>query len=123
MNSVVSPKAVAAQLTDYWSPRVVAELDDSFVKVAKIKGTLAWHTHEGEDELFYVLKGNLKIEFEGSVVELTEGETYVVPKGVPHNPVAEEECLIMLIEKKSTLHTGDVITPMTRTIGEQLHPV
>jgi mannose-6-phosphate isomerase-like protein (cupin superfamily) len=123
MNSVVSPKAVAAQLADYWSPRVVAELDDSFVKVAKIKGTLAWHTHEGEDELFYVLKGNLKIEFEGSVVELTEGETYVVPKGVPHNPVAEEECLIMLIEKKSTLHTGDVITPMTRTIGEQLQPV
>ena len=123
MNSVVSPKAVAAQLTDYWSPRVVAELDDSFVKVAKIKGTLAWHTHEGEDELFYVLKGNLKIEFEGSFVELTEGETYVVPKGVPHNPIAKEECLIMLIEKKSTLHTGDVVTPMTRTIDEQLHPV
>ena len=123
MNSVVSPKAVAAQLTDYWSPRVVAELDDSFVKVAKIKGTLAWHTHEGEDELFYVLKGNLKIEFEGSFVELTEGETYVVPKGVPHNPIAKEECLIMLIEKKSTLHTGDVVTPMTRTIDEQLQPV
>ena len=63
MNSVVSPKAVAEQLTDYWSPRVVAELDDSFVKVAKIKGTLVWHAHESEDELFYVLKGNLRIEF------------------------------------------------------------
>ena len=123
MNSVVSPKAVAAQLTDYWSPRVVAELDDSFVKVAKVKGTLAWHAHESEDELFYVLKGNLRIEFKGSTVELAEGDTYVVPKGVPHNPVAEEECLIMLIEKKSTLHTGEVITPMTRTIGEQLHSV
>jgi mannose-6-phosphate isomerase-like protein (cupin superfamily) len=123
VNSAVSPKTIAAQLTDYWSPRVVAELDDSFIKVAKIKGTLAWHAHEGEDELFYVLKGNLKIEFERSTVELAEGETYVVPKGILHNPVAEEECLIMLIEKKSTLHTGKVITPMTRTIDEQLRPV
>jgi mannose-6-phosphate isomerase-like protein (cupin superfamily) len=123
MNSVVSPKTIAARLTDYWSPRVVAELDDSFVKVAKIKGSLAWHAHEGEDELFYVLQGNLRIEFDGSCVSLAEGDTYVVPKGVRHNPVAEEECLIMLIERKTTLHTGDVVTEMTRTISEQLIPL
>lgn len=113
----------AASLTEYWSPRVVAEFDDSYVKVAKLQGSLAWHSHEHEDEVFFVLKGHLRIELEGSAVELPEGALYVVPKGVRHNPVAEQECHIMLIEKKSTLHTGSEVTEKTRSLAEQLRPI
>jgi mannose-6-phosphate isomerase-like protein (cupin superfamily) len=119
----VSPKAVAAALTELWSPRVVGEIDDAYVKVAKVHGSLAWHSHENEDELFLILKGHLRIEMEGETVELNEGEMFVVPKGVRHNPVAEEECHILLIEKKTTQHTGDVKTEKTRSLAEQLRPV
>jgi mannose-6-phosphate isomerase-like protein (cupin superfamily) len=101
----------------------VAELDDSYIKVAKVLGSLAWHSHDNEDELFFVLRGKLRIELESGVVELNEGEAFVVPKGVRHNPVADEECHIMLIERKSTLHTGNESTPRTRTIDEQLRPL
>jgi mannose-6-phosphate isomerase-like protein (cupin superfamily) len=122
MPDPVSPKSVAASLTEFWSPRVVAEVDDSYVKVAKIKGTLAWHSHDDEDELFFILKGRLRIEMESGAVELAEGDTFVVPKGVRHNPVAEEECHVMLIERKSTLHTGSEVTDKTRSIADQLRP-
>jgi len=74
MSEVVSPKQVAASLTEHWSPRVVAELDDSYVKVAKVQGTLAWHSHENEDELFYILKGSLTIELQDKTVVLYEGD-------------------------------------------------
>lgn len=116
----VSPKAVAASLTEYWSPRVIAEVDDAYVKVAKVKGTLAWHAHDAEDELFLVLAGRLRIELEDRTVELGEGDAFVVPKGARHNPVADDECLLMLIERKTTRHTGDVVTDKTRSIAEQL---
>lgn len=123
MPSISSPKQVAASLTELWSPRVVAEVDDAYIKVAKVRGSLAWHSHENEDELFLVLKGRLRIEMEDGAVELGEGEMYVVPKGVRHNPVAEQECHIMLIERKTTLHTGDVVTDKTRSLAEQLRPL
>lgn len=123
MQEIVSPAKVAATLSELWSPRVVAELDDSFVKVAKVHGSLAWHSHENEDELFYILKGSLTIEMEGKTVVLREGEAFVVPKGVRHNPIAEHECHIMLIERKSTLHTGSEITDKTRSLADQLRPV
>jgi mannose-6-phosphate isomerase-like protein (cupin superfamily) len=123
MNDVVSLGQIAASLTELWSPRVVGEIDDSYVKVAKVHGSLAWHSHEGEDEMFVVLKGRLRIEMESGAVELGEGDMYVVPKGVRHNPVAEQECCILLIEKKSTLHTGDVVTEKTRSISDQMRPV
>jgi mannose-6-phosphate isomerase-like protein (cupin superfamily) len=123
MAKAVSPGSVAAGLTELWSPRVVAEVDDAYIKVAKVKGSLAWHSHEDEDELFLVLKGRLRIEMEAGTVELKEGELFVVPKGVRHNPVAEEECQVLLVERKSTLHTGDVVTEKTRSIAEQLRPV
>jgi mannose-6-phosphate isomerase-like protein (cupin superfamily) len=102
---------------------VVAVVDDAYVKVAKVHGSLAWHSHENEDELFLVLKGHLRIEMESGSVELGEGDMFVVPKGVRHNPVAENECHLMLIERKSTLHTGDVVTENTRSLAEQLRPV
>ncbi|AIZ64857.1 cupin [Hymenobacter sp. DG25B] len=113
----------AASLTEYWSPRVVAEFEDSYVKVAKVHGSLAWHSHEQEDEVFFILKGHLRIELETGAVELPEGALYVVPKGVRHNPVAEQECHIMLIEKKSTLHTGSEVTEKTRSLADQLRPL
>jgi len=120
MTNVVSPAHVAASLTELWSPRVIGEVDDAYVKVAKVQGSLAWHSHENEDELFLVLKGSLKLEMEDEVVELGEGEMYVIPKGVRHNPVADQECHLLLIERKSTLHTGDVVTEKTRSVAEQL---
>src|SRR5262249_25859667 len=120
MNEVVAPAAVAAKLNDHWSPSVIAEVDDSYVKVAKVKGTLTWHSHDREDELFLVLKGTLRIEMEDRSVTLGAGELFVVPKGVRHNPVADEECHILLFERKSTAHTGDVVMERTRSITEQL---
>lgn len=123
MTEVVSPATVAAGLTELWSPRVVAELDDSYVKVAKVQGTLAWHSHDDEDELFYILKGTLTIEMEDRTVVLNQGDTFVVPKGVRHNPIAEQECHLMLIERKSTLHTGNEVTEKTRSVADQLRPV
>lgn len=123
MSNVTSPKQVAASLVELWSPRVVAEVDDAYIKVAKVHGSLAWHSHENEDELFLILKGALRIEMEDGNVELKEGEMFVVPKGVRHNPVAEQECHLMLIERKTTLHTGDTVTEKTRSLAEQLRPV
>ena len=123
MPQVVSPEKAAAALTELWSPRVIAELDDSYVKVAKIKGSLTWHKHDSEDELFYILKGSLRIEMEDRTVELGPGEAFVVPKGVRHNPIAEQECHIMLIERKTTLHTGTEVTDKTRSLAEQLRPL
>jgi aspartate racemase len=118
-----SPQKVAASLTELWSPRVVAEVDDAYVKVAKVRGSLAWHSHDNEDELFFILKGHLRIEMDGHTVGLDEGELYLVPKGVRHNPVADEECHLLLIERKSTLHTGNVATEKTRSLAEQLRPI
>jgi mannose-6-phosphate isomerase-like protein (cupin superfamily) len=118
-----SPAQIAASLSEFWSPRVIAEVDDSYIKVAKVSGSLAWHSHENEDELFLVLKGHLRIEMEDRTVELGEGEMFVVPKGVRHNPIAEHECHLMLIERKTTQHTGDTVTEKTRSLADQLRAV
>jgi mannose-6-phosphate isomerase-like protein (cupin superfamily) len=120
MTKVLSPGKIAASLTELWSPRIIAEVDEAYIKVAKVQGSLAWHSHENEDELFYVLKGRLRIEMEDRTVEIGEGEMFVVPKGVRHNPVAGEECQLMLIERKSTQHTGDTIMEKTRSLADQL---
>jgi mannose-6-phosphate isomerase-like protein (cupin superfamily) len=120
MKPPVHPPTLAAALPDLWSPRVVAEFDDYYVKVAKVQGSFVWHAHEHEDELFHILKGTLRIEFESGPIELTAGDVFVVPKGVRHNPIAVEECHLMLIEKKSTLHTGDVVHERTKSIDAQL---
>ena len=118
-----SPRQIASALTELWSPRVIAEVDDSYVKVAKVKGVFGWHAHEHEDELFLILAGRLRIEMEDGAVDLGEGDVYVVPKGKRHNPIAEEECQVLLIERKSTLHTGDMPSEKTRSIADQLRPV
>ncbi len=123
MSHPVSPQHIAASLAELWSPRVVGEVDDAYIKVAKVHGALAWHSHDEEDELFFVLKGQLRIEMEQRTVVLGEGEMFVVPKGVRHNPVADDACHLMLIERKSTLHTGTLNTAKTRSLAEQLRPL
>jgi len=93
---------------EYWVPYIVGELNDSYVKVDKLKGEFVWHKHESEDELFLVKKGKLLIKLRDKDVWLDEGEFIIIPKGVEHKPVADEEVHVVLIEPKSTLNTGDV---------------
>ena len=114
------PRALAANLTRLWSPRVIGSLDDNYIKVAKVCGELVWHSHDEQDELFFVLQGHLRLRLPDRDVELGPGELFVVPKGVQHLPVADEECLLMLIERKDTAHTGEVVSDRTRSIEEQL---
>lgn len=101
---------------DHWSPKIVGELNDSYIKLAKLKGEFVWHHHDDEDELFFVVKGNLLIKFKDKEVRLEEGEFMVIPKGVEHLPVAEQEVCVMLIEPKTTLNTGNIINE--RTVAE-----
>lgn len=118
-----SPLHVASGLTELWSPRVVGSFDDNFVKVAKVQGVFGWHRHPDEDELFYILKGQLRIDLRHGAVTLEAGQMFVVPKGVEHCPVAEQECLLMLIERKTTAHSGDTTNAHSRSIDEQLRPL
>jgi mannose-6-phosphate isomerase-like protein (cupin superfamily) len=97
-----------SKFTDYYNPRIVGELNDSHVKVVKLKGEFVWHHHENEDELFLVVKGELRMCLRDGDVVIRAGEFFIVPRGVEHMPVAEEETDIVLIEPKSTLNTGNV---------------
>jgi mannose-6-phosphate isomerase-like protein (cupin superfamily) len=92
---------------EHWSPRIVGELNDSYVKLAKLKGEFVWHQHENEDELFLVVKGRLQIKLRDRELLIKEGEFVIIPKGVEHCPVAAEEVQVLLLEPKSTLNTGD----------------
>jgi mannose-6-phosphate isomerase-like protein (cupin superfamily) len=98
---------------EHWSPRIVGALNDSYVKLAKLQGEFIWHHHEVEDELFYVVKGRLLIKFKDKDVWLNEGEFIIVPRGVEHKPVAEQEVHVMLLEPKTTINTGDVESERT----------
>jgi mannose-6-phosphate isomerase-like protein (cupin superfamily) len=108
------------QVTDHWSPHIIGKVNDQYVKVAKLKGQLAWHKHDHEDEMFIVVYGRLVIQLEEKEAILNPGDFYVVPKNTMHNPMAEEECGIVLIETTTTLHTGNVQTSLTKSIREQL---
>ena len=109
------------KISSYFSPRILSEVNDQYVKLAKIKGEdIPWHNHKNEDELFYIIEGSLlmEIENEPSFI-MNSGDLFIVPKGINHRVSATEECLIMLIETKSTQHTGDVITSITKSIENQ----
>src|SRR4030095_10547045 len=93
---------------DYWNPRIIGELNGQEVKLVKVRGEFVWHDHKNEDELFLIIKGKLKIEFRDRIVELNEGEMIIIPHGVEHKPIAEEEVHMMLFEPKSTINTGDI---------------
>jgi mannose-6-phosphate isomerase-like protein (cupin superfamily) len=101
------------RFADQWSPKIVADLNDSHVKLAKVQGEFVWHQHADEDELFVVIRGELTIELRDGEVTLGPGELVVIPKGVEHRPVAREEVHLMLIEPKGIRHTGDVMTERT----------
>ncbi len=92
---------------EHWSPRIAGELNDSHIKLAKLHGEFVWHQHENEDEMFLIVKGKLLIKLRDRDLWLNEGEFVIIPKGVEHCPVAEEEVHVMLLEPKSTLNTGD----------------
>ncbi len=100
---------------EYWSPKIAGEINDSYVKLVKLKGEFVWHQHENEDEMFLVVKGKLLIKFRDKDVWLNEGEFLIVPKGVEHMPVAEEEVHVLLLEPKTTLNTGDQVNEKTVT--------
>ena len=101
------------RFADHWSPKVVADLNDNHVLLAKVQGEFVWHQHTDEDELFLVLQGELTIELRDGQVTLGPGELVVIPKGTEHRPVARDEAHLMLIEPKVTRHTGDVVTDRT----------
>ena len=100
-------------LSDYWSPKVIAEMNDYQFKIARVKGEFVWHKHEQTDEVFIILEGRMQIMFREETIDLVEGEMYVVPKGVDHKPFADEECKIMLVEPRGVVNTGSIINDLT----------
>ncbi|WP_194849941.1 cupin domain-containing protein [Nonlabens antarcticus] len=106
--------------SETWTPKIISELNGQQVKLAKLHGEFVWHNHEHEDELFYIIKGMLKIEFRDKVVELKEGEMIVIPAGVDHKPIALEEVHVMLIEPAAIKHTGNVQHELTKDKLERI---
>ncbi|MFT5244386.1 MAG: mannose-6-phosphate isomerase-like protein (cupin superfamily) [Psychroserpens sp.] len=100
-------------INDLWTPKVIAELNGQQVKISKVKGEFVWHDHKDEDELFIILKGTLKMMFRDRTIIVNEGEMIMVPKGIEHKPVADEEVWMMLFEPQNTKHTGDTISEFT----------
>jgi mannose-6-phosphate isomerase-like protein (cupin superfamily) len=106
-SGVINIAEKLAKFSDLWSPRVVAEMNDYQFKLVKIKGDFVWHDHKDTDEVFLVLKGSMGIEFRDGIVRLSEGEMYVVRKGVEHKPFAADECHLLLVEPRGVVNTGD----------------
>lgn len=100
--------------SEHWSPKIVGELNGQHVKLAKLKGEFVWHKHDEEDELFFVVKGSLKMEYRDRTIEVNKNEFLIVPRGVEHKPVAKEEVWVMLFEPTSTLNTGDAKSDLTK---------
>jgi mannose-6-phosphate isomerase-like protein (cupin superfamily) len=109
-----------SSFTDHWSPKIVGTVNDTDVKVVKVKGEFVWHAHENEDELFYVVKGQLVIELRDGEVVLDPGEFVVIPRGVEHRPVAKDEVELLLIEKGTIDHTGGVDDPRRVAVFEKI---
>ena len=109
-----------AQFNDHWNPRIIGELNKQHIKLAKIKGEFIWHKHDDEDEMFLVLKGTLKIEFRDRTETIQENEIIIVPKGVEHKPIADQEVSIMLFEPVTTINTGTLENERTRKNLESL---
>lgn len=115
-------KSKFADINEYFSPKVIGEVNDVFVKIAKIKGDdIPWHNHKEEDELFYIIEGSLLFEIENQEsFTMKEGDLFIIKRGINHKVSAKEECKIMLIENKTTAHTGEVESTITKSIEEQL---
>jgi len=115
-------KQLFPQIKGYFSPKIIGEVNDAYVKITRVKGDdVPWHTHDNEDELFYIFKGSLAMEIEKAEnFTLDEGELFIVPKGTRHRVSSVEECWILLIENKTTRHTGNVQSSITKSIEEQM---
>ena len=109
-----------AAFDEHWSPKIIGQVNDCHVKLAKLKGEFIWHTHDDEDEMFLVVKGRLTMRFRDKSVEVGEGEIIIVPRGVEHLPVAEEETHVLLFEPASTLNTGNIRNERTIDAPEHL---
>ena len=120
MTNKVDLNEKLSMVTDYWTPKIVGELNNQHVKIAKLKGSFVWHHHDNEDELFMVLKGKLKIHLKEKTVHLNEGEFFIVPRGVEHKPAADEEVHILLFEPAGTLNTGNITNEMTVSDPESI---
>lgn len=116
----INLKSKFSLFNDYWSPKVVGELNGQQVKLVRFKGPFVWHHHENEDELFYVVKGSFDMEFQDKTITLNEGEMIIVPRGVEHRPNAHEEVEIMLFEPATTLNTGNIENERTIKNLQQL---
>lgn len=120
MIKTINIKEKFSLFNEYWSPKIIADLNDSQIKLAKVHGEFVWHKHDHEDELFLVTKGILKIELKNQILNINEGEMVIIPKGVEHKPVAVEEVHIMLIELKGTINTGNVEDVKTKITEEYI---
>ena len=109
----INIKQKFSKFSEYWSPKVLAVMNDYEFKIARIKGEFIWHNHTETDEVFIVIEGSMKILLKGKTIQLSEGDLYVVPKGTDHKPVAEKECKLMLVELKGTKNTGSETHKLT----------
>lgn len=109
----VNIKEKLSKFSEHWSPKIVGEINDSYVKVVKLQGEFVWHKHDDEDEMFLVIKGTLTIKLRTEDITLEEGEFFIIPKGIEHMPVAENEVHVLLFEPKTTLNTGNVSNERT----------
>jgi mannose-6-phosphate isomerase-like protein (cupin superfamily) len=107
LSEKINLKEKYSKFTKYWSPGIIAEMNDYHFKLAKIKGEFIWHDHKHTDETFIVIEGEMILKFRDAEVKLSKGEMYVVPKGVEHKPCAESECKILVVEPKGVINTGD----------------
>ena len=111
--AAIDLKEKFTRFDEYWSPKIIAQMNDYHFKIAKIQGEFVWHKHENTDEAFIVVAGEMRIEFRDGVVHLKTGEMYIVPKGVEHKPVADQECHILMVELAGTVNIGDAGGDMT----------
>ncbi|WP_409250884.1 cupin domain-containing protein [Bacillus sp. SCS-153A] len=109
----INIKEKLSKFTEHWSPKVVAEMNDYQFKLVKVQGDFVWHAHKDTDEVFIVIEGEMSIEFRDGEVKLTQGEMFVVPKGIEHKPYAQDECHIMLVEPKGVVNTGEAEGELT----------
>ena len=114
MKDKLNLESAFARIDEHWSPRLAAELNGQHVRLAKLQGEFVWHAHDGEDELFWVVRGSLRLELRDRSVTLEPGELFVVPRGVEHKPVADDECWVVLFEPAETVNTGNVRNERTR---------
>tara|TARA_B100000902_G_scaffold217209_1_gene206442 strand:- start:1200 stop:1562 length:363 start_codon:yes stop_codon:yes gene_type:complete len=113
MMETINFKDKLDKFSEHWSPKVIAEMNDYQFKLVKIQGEFVWHNHADTDEVFIVIEGSMKIQFENETIELKEGEMLVVPKGIEHKPIAESECKVMLVEPRGVVNTGGSDSELT----------